>query len=62
MVEETALHLEDGEARGVAAEVECGDDTAGVGVDRHGERAEADLVLLIAEGVAVAADGAEDDA
>jgi len=59
VAEIAALHLEDGEARGVPAEVECGDDATGGGVDRNGKGAEADLVLLIDEGVAVAADIAQ---
>ena len=51
-----ALHLQHGEARGVAAEVDSGNDAPRGGIDRYGEGAEADLVLLIDEGVAVAAD------
>src|SRR5258708_7058306 len=47
---------------GVAAEVEGGDDAAGGGVDGNGEGAEANLILLIADGVAVAADVAEREA
>ena len=57
-----ALHLEDGETRGVAAEVERGDDAAGGGVDGNGERTEADFVLLITDSVTVAADVAEGEA
>jgi len=62
MVEETALHLKDGEAGGVAAEVESGDDAARGGIDGDGERAEADLVLLIDERVSVAADVTQSEA
>ena len=52
----------DGHARGAAAEIERGDDAAGGRVDGHGERAEADLVLLVDQGVAVAADVAQGEA
>jgi len=54
VIKEAALHLQDRQSRSVAAEVECGDDSTGGGEDRHGERAEADFVLLIHQGVAVA--------
>jgi len=57
--EVAALHLKDGEARGIAAEVYCCYDTARRGVDRDGQGAEADFVLLVDEGVAVAADVAQ---
>jgi hypothetical protein len=56
------LHLEYGKAGGVAAEVDGGDDAAGGGVDRDGEGAEANFVLLIDESVAVAADVAQGEA
>ena len=59
MVEVTALHLEDREARGVAAEVDRCDDAAGRSVDGNRHGAEADLVLLIDESVAVATDVAQ---
>ncbi len=58
--EEARLHLEDGDAGGVAAEVDGGDGASAGGEDGDGEGAEADLVLLIAEGVAVAADVAQE--
>ena len=56
------MHLEDGEARRVAAEVDGGHDAAGGRVDGYGEGAEADLELLVDERIAVAADVAEDEA
>jgi len=62
VVEETALHLEDGEARGVAAEIKRGDDAARRSVHGDCERTETHLVLLIDEGVAVAADVAQGEA
>ena len=62
MVEETALHLEDGESGSVAAEIECSDDAARGGIDGDGERAEADFVLLIDECVSVATDVAQGEA
>lgn len=54
--EETSLHVQNRHAGSVAAKVDRGDDTARWGVDGNGQGAEADLVLLIAEGVAVATD------
>ena len=62
MGEVAALHLEDGEAWGVAAEVDRCDDAAGVGVDGDCHGAEADFVLLIDESVTVAADVAQGEA
>lgn len=62
MGEETGLHLNDGHAGGTPAQIDCGDGAAGWSEDGDGEGAESDLVLLIAEGVAVAADVAEEKA
>jgi hypothetical protein len=60
--EELGLHLEHRHTWSVAGEVDGGDDAAVAGMDGDGDGAEADFELLVAEGVAVAADVAEGEA
>ena len=56
------MHVEHGHAGGVAAEIYRGNHSAVAGVDGDGDGTEADFELLVAEGVAVAADVAEGEA
>jgi len=62
MRKETGLHLDDGHARGAAAEIDGRDGSAGRGKDGYRERAQAYFIFLVAEGVAVATDVAKEEA
>src|ERR1700750_1920229 len=62
MREEAGLHLERGDAGGTAAEVDGCHCASIRGEHRYGERAETDLILLIAESVAVTAHVAQQHA